>query len=49
MSTIDFPYFEEDILHLECSIYTLNDKRDGYKDVKLDFISEDNGLTWNLN
>ena len=49
MSVVDFPYFEEDILHLECSIYTLNDKRDGYKDVKLDFISEDNGLTWNLN
>lgn len=48
MSITDFPYFEEDVLHLECSIYTLNDKRDGYEDVKLDFVSEDNGLTWNL-
>lgn len=49
MSVVDFPYFEEEILHLECFIYTLNDKRDGYEDVKLDFVSEDNGLTWNLN
>lgn len=48
MSIIDFPYFEEDILYLNCSIYTLNDNKDGYKDVELNFVSKDNGLTWNL-
>lgn len=48
MSVVDFPYFKKDILNLECSIYTLSDKRDGYENVKLYFVSEDNGLNWEL-
>lgn len=42
MSVVDFPYFKEDVLHLECIIYyNLNEK------VKLDFVSDD-GLDWRL-
>lgn len=44
----DVPYIENDLLHLSCSIYQVKADQSGYEDVKLIFISSDNGLTWNL-
>ncbi len=42
------PYIENNHLILKCSIYQINQDNTGYEDVELYFISEDNGLTWNL-
>ena len=44
----DFPYKENGVLKLPCSIYQIKKDDSGYEDVKLIFISTDNGLTWNL-
>lgn len=42
------PYYEKDKLKLHCSIYQIKKDNSGYEDVDLMFISNDNGLTWNL-
>ena len=44
----DVPYYENNILKLKCSIYQINENRNGYDDVEIVFISGDRGLTWNL-
>ena len=44
----DVPYKENDLLKLPCSIYQVKVDQSGYEDVKLVFVSSDNGLTWNL-
>lgn len=44
----DVPYYDNDILKLHCSIYQVKADKSGYEDVDLIFISNDNGLTWNL-
>lgn len=44
----DVPYLESNLLKLPCSIYQVKANQSGYEDVKLFFISSDNGLTWNL-
>ena len=44
----DFPYLENNVLKLPCSIYQFKDDKSGYEDKKLTFVSVDNGLTWNL-
>lgn len=42
------PYYEKDSLKMKCSIYQLNSNGDGYEDKELMFISNDNGLHWQL-
>lgn len=42
------PYYEKDSLKMKCSIYQLNSSRDGYEDKEIIFISNDNGLHWQL-
>ena len=42
------PYYENNELKLNCSIYTINSKRDGYENKELIFKSKDNGITWEL-
>lgn len=42
------PYKQNQDLLLLCSIYTLNDQRDGYQTKELLFQSTDQGLTWTL-
>lgn len=42
------PYFEEDILKVKCSIYQVKENHDGYENKELIFVSNDDGLTWNL-
>ena len=44
----DIPYYENNILKLPCSIYQVKEDKSGYEDIKINFISIDNGLTWNL-
>ena len=43
MSIVDYPYFKENVLHLECEVYLSKEKT-----LKLNFISKDNGLNWSL-
>lgn len=42
------PYYEKDSLKMKCSVYQLNSNRDGYEDKEITFISNDNGLHWQL-
>ena len=42
------PYYEKDSLKMKCSVYQLNSNRDGYDDKEITFISNDNGLHWQL-
>lgn len=44
----DVPYFENNVLKLNCSIYQAKKDNSGYEDIDLIFFSTDNGLTWNL-
>jgi hypothetical protein len=44
----DVPYYENNLLKLHCSIYVINEEKQGYENKDLYFISNDNGLTWNL-
>ena len=44
----DFPYYEKNTLKLKCSIYTINENKDGYENIELLFESKDSGLSWNL-
>lgn len=44
----DVPYYEKELLKLPCSIYQVKEDNTGYEDVPLIFMSDDNGLTWNL-
>lgn len=42
------PYYDNNILKIKCSVYQVNSNKDGYGDKELVFISNDNGLNWNL-
>lgn len=42
------PYLKNNTLHLKCSMYASKSDGTGYEDIPLDFISTDDGLTWNL-
>ena len=42
------PYYKENKLKIKCSVYQINSNKDGYENKELIFISNDNGLTWNL-
>lgn len=42
------PYYDNNILKIKCSVYQVNSNKDGYEDKELVFISNDNGLNWNL-
>lgn len=42
------PYIEGNVLKLSCSIYQVKIDNSGYENVKLIFISTDNGLSWNI-
>lgn len=44
----DLPYYEDNILKLECSIYDIKSDGAGYEYIKLIFESNDGGLTWDL-
>ena len=45
----EVPYYDDGLLMLHCSIYQIKDDHTGYEDVDLIFISNDDGLSWNLN
>lgn len=42
------PYLEDGLLKLPCSIYQVKEDKSGYEDIDLIFISNDEGITWNL-
>lgn len=42
----NMPYYDKDILKLQCSLYEVGD--DGYESKELVFISKDNGFNWQL-
>lgn len=44
----DVPYYDNDIIKLHCSIYQIKQDNSGYENVDLYFVSNDDGLTWNL-
>ncbi len=44
----DVPYYDNNTLKVKCSIYQINAEGNGYEDVILTFISNDNGLNWDL-
>lgn len=44
----EVPYYDNGLLKLHCSIYQIKDDHTGYEDVNLIFISNDDGLSWNL-
>lgn len=46
LNLVEFPYFEDNELKLECAIYEPFD--DGYHEKILTFISDDEGLNWHL-
>ena len=48
MTIEKIPYYENKVLTLITSIYTLRDDRNGYQNVRLKFISKDKGFNWNL-
>lgn len=44
-----FPTFIDDNkLKLACSVYDIKEDGNGYQDYEINFVSSDNGLTWNL-
>ncbi|MBO5348875.1 MAG: hypothetical protein J6A89_03535 [Clostridia bacterium] len=42
------PYYEKNNLKFKCSVYQINSNKDGYENKEMIFISNDNGLNWNL-
>lgn len=48
ISIEEVPYYDNNILKIKCSVYQVNSNKDGYEDKELVFISNDNGLNWNL-
>ncbi len=48
MTIEKIPYYENKVLTMITSIYTLREDRNGYQNVMLKFISKDKGLTWDL-
>ena len=42
------PYKENNYLILPCSIYQVKEDKSGYENKNIKFISNDNGITWNL-
>ena len=42
------PYKENNYLILPCSIYQVKEDKSGYENKTINFISNDNGITWNL-
>ena len=48
LSIVSTPYFEDNILKFKGSIYQIKENHSGYEDKELIFVSEDRGLTWNL-
>ena len=48
ISIEEVPYYEKNVLKIKCSVYQISHSKDGYEDKELIFISNDSGLTWNL-
>ncbi len=48
ISIESMPYYENNVLKIKCSVYQINSNKDGYENKDLIFISNDNGLNWNL-
>lgn len=48
LTITDVPYIDGNVLKFPCSIYQIKTDNSGYEDVKLVFISTDNGLSWNI-
>lgn len=42
------PYYDHDILKIDCSVYQMDTDDVGYENKELIFTSDDYGLTWNL-
>lgn len=48
LDVVDLPYFENNTLKIKCSAYQFNSDIGKYEDKELIFISDDNGLNWEL-
>ena len=48
LDVVDLPYFENNTLKIKCSAYQFNSDIGKYEDKELIFISNDNGLNWEL-
>ena len=48
ISIESMPYYENNVLKIKCSVYQVNPNKGGYENKDLIFISDDNGLNWNL-
>ena len=48
LTITDVPFYKNKKLVLPCSLYMVREDKSGYEDVKIYFVSTDNGLTWNL-
>ena len=48
ISLESMPYYENNVLKIKCSVYQVNSNKDEYENKDLTFISNDNGLNWNL-
>lgn len=42
------PYYEKNALKFKCSVYQINSNKDGYETKEILFISNDNGLSWDV-
>lgn len=43
------PYYDDGILKIKCLVYQFDSIKDKYVNEKLIFISNDNGINWELN
>ena len=48
ISIEDVPYYDENTLKIKCSVYQPSLNKGEYESKELIFISNDSGLTWNL-
>lgn len=48
ISVEKLPYFDKQNLKMICSAYQINKEKSGYENKEIVFISNDNGLNWNL-
>ncbi len=48
ISIEDVPYYDENTLKIKCSVYQHNSNKGEYESKELIFISNDSGVTWNL-
>ncbi len=48
LTIVSTPFYDNDILKMEASIYIVREDQSGYENKKLIFISDDKGLSWKI-